>query len=159
MRFSVIAIAAAVVAVVSAQDPHPTLYPFKANGACVHKCLTDVGLDMDPKFTNDPTNEYFIKSLGYAHDRGTPKYTAYMTGTGMCIMKCPKVEQDLYNEQYEAKNDFYVKKKAELAAQPTPTPDDKATDKPAGGAGNGASSLAASGLVGAAALLGAVALF
>jgi len=44
-------------------------------------------------FTDDPANPNFIASLSLAHDRGTPKYTSYMTDTGMCFVnsKCPQV--------------------------------------------------------------------
>ncbi|KAI7825379.1 hypothetical protein BC939DRAFT_448686 [Gamsiella multidivaricata] len=88
MRFSAVAILAAVVAVANAQSD---AYPFKDNGACVAKCLLDAGLSMDPNFTDDPTNPNFLTSLGYAHDKGTPKYTAYMTKSGTCITGCPAV--------------------------------------------------------------------
>ncbi|KAG9324876.1 hypothetical protein KVV02_003283 [Mortierella alpina] len=172
MRFSIVAVLAATVAVASAQSnstsaiatatgstpvasgsatsgaPAPTTsaapvdpyYPFQPNGPCVHKCLTDAGKSMYSDFTTDPHNPNFIKSLGYAHDRGTPKYTAFHTTSGMCIAGCPKSEQDHYSAQNDAKTVWYAEHK---------------NDQPK----SAASSVAASGVVAAAALLSAVALF
>ncbi|KAF9575470.1 hypothetical protein EC968_003075 [Mortierella alpina] len=170
MRFSIVAVIAATVAVASAQSnstvpatasrtpvasgsatsgaPAPTAsgapvdpyYPFQPNGACVHKCLVDAGKSMYADFTTDPHNPNFITSLGYAHDRGTPKYTAFHTTSGMCIAGCPKSEQDLYSAQNDGKTVWYAEHK---------------NDKPK----SAASSVAVSGAVAAAALLSAAALF
>ncbi|KAG0016604.1 hypothetical protein BGZ81_011137 [Podila clonocystis] len=145
MRFSVVAIVAAVVAIASAQELNP-LYPFKPDGSCIQKCLTDSGNKMLPgKFTTDPANPNFLESLGLAHDRGTPKYTAYMTETGMCIATsgCSQAEQDLYRSQYEAKMTWYTDAKAKAAT--------------AKSAASG--SAAVSGFMGAAAVAAAAALF
>ncbi|CAO3574279.1 unnamed protein product [Mortierella alpina] len=172
MRFSIVAVLAATVAVASAQSnntasatasapvasgsasssaPAPTsssapvdpYYPFQPNGPCVHKCLTDTGKGMFSGFTTDPHDPNFITSLGYAHDRGTPKYTAFHTQSGMCIAGCPKSEQDHYSAQNDGKTVWYAEHK---------------NDKPKG-TGNAAGSVVASGVVTAAALLSAVALF
>ncbi|KAF8977577.1 hypothetical protein BGZ46_007268 [Entomortierella lignicola] len=170
MRFSVIALVATVAAVANAQTDY---YPFQPNGACVKSCLLTVGKDMDPKFTDEPTDPYFISSLYYAHERGTPKYIAYMTKTGPCIAKCPQAEQDLYNKDYPPKNDWYLAHKnggaatSSGAASPSATSSGAVTNGTATtsasakstNAGSGAGSLAASGLVGAVALLSAAALF
>ncbi|KAG0230394.1 hypothetical protein B0O80DRAFT_495785 [Mortierella sp. GBAus27b] len=112
MRFSVVALVAAVAAVANAQSD---AYPFKPNGPCVAECLLSVGKKMDPNFTDDPTSPNFISSLSYAHDRGTPKYTTYMSETGQCIMKCPAAEQELYKEDYEAKATWYTNNKNKVA--------------------------------------------
>ncbi|KAG0360538.1 hypothetical protein BG005_010455 [Podila minutissima] len=147
MRFSVVAIVAAAVAVASAQELNP-LYPFKPNGACVQKCLDDAGNKMLPgKWTSDPSQPGFLESLGFAHDRGTPKYSSYMSETGTCIATkgCPPPEQELYKSQYEAKMAWYLDAKAKAAA---------AAAKSAA-----AGSAAVSGFMGAAALVAAVALF
>ncbi|KAG0316508.1 hypothetical protein BG000_004839 [Podila horticola] len=153
MRFSVVAIAAAVVAIASAQELNP-LYPFKPNGPCVAKCLLDGGNKVLPgQFTEDPANPNFMASLAIAHERGTPKYTAYMTDTGPCKGKCSPEEQALYSSQYEAKNVWYANKKAELAGNGT------TTSAPAPTATGAASTLKMSGLVGAAAVMSAVILF
>ncbi|KAF9318305.1 hypothetical protein BG003_011537 [Podila horticola] len=153
MRFSVVTIVATVVAVASAQELNP-LYPFKPNGACVDKCLVDVGNKMLPgQFTEDPANPNFMASLALAHERGTPKYTAYMTETGPCIGKCSAEEQALYNSQYQAKNAWYASKKAELAGNGT------TTSAPAPTATGAASTLKMSGLVGAAAVISAAIFF
>ncbi|KAF9334074.1 hypothetical protein BG006_002738 [Podila minutissima] len=158
MHFSVIAIVAAVAAVASAQEVNP-LYPFKPNGACVNKCLVDVGNKMLPgQFTQDPTNPNFMASLALGHDRGTPKYSMYMGETGPCYAKCPVEEQDLYKSQFQAKAAWYMSKKAELAGNGTTT-----TTTTAGGPApttpGAASTLKMSGLVGAAAVMSAVILF
>ncbi|KAF9322815.1 hypothetical protein BG006_002036 [Podila minutissima] len=145
MRFSVVAIVAAVVAVASAQELNP-LYPFKPNGGCIQKCLDDAGNNMLPgKWTSDPSQPGFLESLGFAHDRGTPKYSSYMSATGLCIAtkECPKPEQDLYRAQYEAKLAWYLDAKAKAAAVKNAA----------------AGSAAVSGFMGAAALVAAAALF
>ncbi|KAG0076993.1 hypothetical protein BGZ93_004129 [Podila epicladia] len=158
MRFSVVAIVATVVAVVSAQELNP-LYPFKPNGACVNQCLLDTGNKMLPgQFTQDPSNPNFMASLALAHDRGTPKYSAYMGETGPCIAKCPTEEQNLYTSQYTAKTAWYASKKAELAGNGTTTATTTAS-APGPTATGAASTLKMSGLVGAAAVMSAVILF
>ncbi|KAF9960165.1 hypothetical protein BGZ65_012688 [Modicella reniformis] len=141
MRFSVFALVASIAAVANAQSD---AYPFKPNGACVASCLLTVGKKMYPDFTDDPTNNNFLTSLSYAHDRGTPKYMSYMSDTGPCIGKCPLEEQNLYKEQYDAKNTWYLSHKdgANTTASGAP-----------------ASSGLASGFVGTVALLSAAALF
>ncbi|KAG0084205.1 hypothetical protein BGZ93_007313 [Podila epicladia] len=145
MRFSVVAIVAAIVAVASAQELNP-LYPFKPNGPCVQKCLDDAGSKLLPgKWTSDPSQPGFLESLGFAHDRGTPKYTSYMSETGMCIATkgCPMTEQDLYRSQYESKLAWYLDAKAKAAAAKSAA----------------AGSASVSGFMGAAALVAAAALF
>ncbi|GJJ77129.1 hypothetical protein EMPS_09488 [Entomortierella parvispora] len=157
MRFSTIAIVASIVAAASAVD-----YPFKPNGACVQTCLDSVGKDMNPNFTSDPNSPYFMESLSYAHDRGTPKYITYMTKTGMCISKCPQDQLDLYNAQYQAKADWYAANKnggtaaSGSATAPAPSTTSGTTPKPTGAASGVSASL---GLVGAAAVGAAVLLF
>jgi len=56
----------------------------------------------------DPNSPYFIESLGFPHNRGTPAYTNFMAKTGLCNSRCPAEEQALYNQQYQAKNDWFV---------------------------------------------------
>ncbi|KAG0252603.1 hypothetical protein BG011_006876 [Mortierella polycephala] len=149
MRFSAIAIISAVVAVASAQTEG---YPFTPNGECVAACLVKAGTGLFPNFSSDPNSPYFIESLSYAHDRGTPKYTAFMTASGMCIGGCPKEEQDHYLADNEAKSDWYAANKDTYQSgsgdSPAPTPESAAS-----------SAVVAKGLVGAAALMGAIALF
>ncbi|KAF9902180.1 hypothetical protein BX616_002017 [Lobosporangium transversale] len=140
MRFSIIAVLASVVAVTSALE-----YPFKPNGPCVSKCLMDIGKSMNPNYTDDPNSPYFLESLGYGHERGTPTYTTFMYKAGMCYQSCPKEELDLYQEQFQAKAEWYKKAKAEAEAK--------------GAAGDGANKpSAANGLVaGSSAFIGAAA--
>lgn len=114
---------------------------------------------MFPNWSMDPNSPYFMESLEFPHNRGTPAYTTFMGKTGMCNSKCPMDEQNLYKEQYQAKNDWYVAQKSASTATgsasvPTKTsaPDSKST--------NAASGVAAStGLIGAAAIGAAALLF
>ncbi|KAF9433917.1 hypothetical protein BGZ76_008814 [Entomortierella beljakovae] len=162
MRFSVIALVATVAAVANAQSD---LYPFAADGPCVTKCLLDVGVSMFPAFTDDPASPNFMESLSYAHSKGQPKYTAYMTKTGPCIGACPASEQEFYLKNYPAKQAWYDAKlnggtttagptgtATTSFSHPVPTGSDPS---PTSGAG----SLVASSLVGALTLISAAALF
>ncbi|KAK3806824.1 MAG: hypothetical protein J3Q66DRAFT_392877 [Benniella sp.] len=110
MHFSAVALVAAVALASSAQAVD---YPFKPNGPCVSKCLNDAGKSMYSKFTDDPNSPYFFESLSYAHERGTQKYTDYMTKSGMCLAtaNCPKSEIDIYQNQYAEKSAWYQKNK------------------------------------------------
>ncbi|KAF8935624.1 hypothetical protein BGZ52_008607, partial [Haplosporangium bisporale] len=128
----------------------------------------DVGNKMMPGvFTSDPANPNFLKSLGLAHDRGTPKYTAYMTDTGTCFLSsgCPMAEQNLYREQYIAKAKWYAEKldEAEKGVAPSGNPSTPTSSAGTPGASTvpnaAAGSAAVSGFVGAAAVLAAAALF
>ncbi|KAF9922277.1 hypothetical protein FBU30_007623 [Linnemannia zychae] len=156
MRFTVATVAAAFVAVASAQATNPA-YPFEPNGPCVDTCLTTVGKSMLPNFTNDPASPDFMASLALAHERGTPSYTKYMTDTGMCIMKCPQAELDLYQKQYNAKAAWYTERK-NGGATPSTTSGTGATPSPSKTPDSGAAANAASALVGVVAILGAAAL-
>ena len=123
-------------------------------------------------FTSDPNNPHFIESLGYAHDRGTPKYTTYMNNAGLCMVPCPKDQLDFYSSQYSAKTDWYKAHKNDATATTSPgapatgsanttSPGGPATTTTSGAVtqpSNAATAVSASGaLVGAAALAGAVA--
>ncbi|KAG0198193.1 hypothetical protein BGX28_008342 [Mortierella sp. GBA30] len=119
-------------------------FPFQPNGPCVENCLVTIGKKMYADYTTDPKSPNFLKSLSYETTRGTIDYMQFMKDAGMCMVACSAAEQDLYKKQFQAKVDWY---------QAAKTAADK--NKPA----SGARSLSASGLVGAAALLSAVALF
>jgi hypothetical protein len=112
---------------------------------------------MFDKFTSDPSSPDFMASLAFAHERGTPNYTKYMTDTGMCLMSCPMSEQNLYNEQYKGKAAWYAEKKASGTGDATASGSgaQPSTSNPAG---SGAVAKSASAVVGVAALLSAVAL-
>ncbi|KAF9362784.1 hypothetical protein BGX34_005511 [Mortierella sp. NVP85] len=120
MRFAIVALVAAVALVPSAQAVD---YPFKPNGPCVAKCLNDAGKSMFPNFTDNPNSPYFIESLSYAHERGTQKYTDYMTKSGMCLATsaCPQDETDLYQAQYAAKAAWYQENKSKPFTTTTTT--------------------------------------
>ncbi|KAG0275386.1 hypothetical protein BGZ95_008842 [Linnemannia exigua] len=164
MRFSVVALVAAVVAVASAQDaPLNPLYPFPAEGACVEACLVKIGKNMMPNFTRDPASPDFLASLAFAHERDTPAYKKYMGETGPCIAKCPAAEQGQYMKAYDAKAAWYY---AKTGKTPTASANPNAglpgaTGTGASGAkptGNGAVANSASALVGAVAVLSTLAL-
>ncbi|KAG0345559.1 hypothetical protein BG004_003583 [Podila humilis] len=142
MRFSIVAVIATVAAVASAQATNPA-YPFTEDGPCVKSCLLEAGKSLYPEYTDDPAAPNFLESMAYGHERGTPKYTAFMTKSGTCMSKCPKTEQDLYNSQFSAKANWFTEKKAAA----TPSSPSSANTK------------TVTGLVGSAALLCAVALF
>jgi hypothetical protein len=65
MRFSVVAIVAAIVAVASAQELNP-LYPFKPDGPCIQKCLTvsleNNSLSCKSPYNPQPTTQAWIHS-------------------------------------------------------------------------------------------------
>lgn len=111
---------------------------------------------MYEKFTSDPCNPEFMASLAFAHERGTPNYTKYMTDTGMCIMGCPATEQNLYNEQYKAKAAWYANAKAN-GTDTTPEAIAARATCSTRTTGSGAVAKSASAVVGVAAFLSAVA--
>ncbi|KAK3814949.1 MAG: hypothetical protein J3Q66DRAFT_343457 [Benniella sp.] len=78
---------------------------------------------MFPNFTDNPNSPYFIESLSYAHERGTQKYTDYMTKSGMCLATagCPAAETDLYQAQYAAKAAWYQENKSKPFTTTTTT--------------------------------------
>ncbi|KAG0333963.1 hypothetical protein BG004_000615 [Podila humilis] len=117
MRFSIVAIVASVVAVVAAQEaPLNPLYPFKPDGPCVKACNEEAGKSLFPEYTEDPASPKFLESMSYGHEKGTPKYTAYMGKAGMCMGKCPQEEQNLMRQQFNAKAAWYAEKKAAAEA-------------------------------------------
>ncbi len=65
------------------------------------------GKELFPNFTHDQSSPYFLQSLAYDHDRAHPKYRDMMMSAGMCMGACPKVEQDLYRAQFQAKTVWY----------------------------------------------------
>ncbi|KAG0380543.1 hypothetical protein BGX24_007398 [Mortierella sp. AD032] len=166
MRFSVVALVAAVVAVASAQELNP-LYPFPPNGECIDACLIKVGKDMMPNFTNDPASPDFLASLAFAHERDTPAYKKYMGTTGPCVGRCPADQQQAYLKGYEAKAAWYY---AKIGKTPTATGNPNAGQPGQPGAsatgsgavtkptGSGAVANSASALVGAVAILSTLAL-
>ncbi|KAF9968939.1 hypothetical protein BGZ73_009008, partial [Actinomortierella ambigua] len=94
-------------------------YPFKPEGPCVSACTNEAGKSMFPNYSEDPMSPYFIESLSYSYERGSPKTIEFMTKAGMCMGKCPKPELDLYSEQYNGKLAWY---NANKGTQPTVAP-------------------------------------
>ncbi|KAG0268105.1 hypothetical protein BGZ95_002622 [Linnemannia exigua] len=82
-------------------------YPFKPNGQCVSGCTNKVGKAMFPNYSEDPKSPYFIQSLAYTFESGSPNTGKFMTDAGICMSTCPKDEQDLYIGQYPAQKAWY----------------------------------------------------
>ncbi|KAF9163698.1 hypothetical protein DFQ26_002259 [Actinomortierella ambigua] len=124
----------------STAGPAPTgiidpSYPFLPNGPCVSACTNESGKSLFPNYSEDPKSPYFIESMSYGLDSGSPKTGQFMAKNGMCMTKCPKSEQDLYAQQYPARKAWYAKIKAAQGGNGTatatgtnPTP----TEKPSG---------------------------
>ncbi|KAG0249821.1 hypothetical protein DFQ27_009767 [Actinomortierella ambigua] len=124
----------------STAGPAPTgiidpSYPFLPNGPCVSACTNESGKSLFPNYSEDPKSPYFIESMSYGLDSGSPKTAQFMGKNGMCMVKCPKSEQDLYTQQYPARKAWYAKIKAAQGGNGTatatganPTP----TEKPSG---------------------------
>ncbi|KAG0260905.1 hypothetical protein DFQ27_003271, partial [Actinomortierella ambigua] len=58
----------------------------------------------------DDVNEngpFFLESLSYNYERGTPKAITFMNKAGPCFATCPMPEQDLYRAQYPQKLAWY----------------------------------------------------
>ncbi|KAG0352888.1 hypothetical protein BGX24_007426, partial [Mortierella sp. AD032] len=142
------------------------VYPFEPNGPCVAGCTNKIGKAMFPNYSEDPKSPYFIQSLAYTFESGSPNTRQFMTETGMCfgIGPCPTVETDLYSKQYVDQKKWYDANKnagANATVTPTvPTPTDSnatPTGVPgAGNSGNGAVKFAASGLATLLAVISAV---
>ncbi|KAK3837200.1 MAG: hypothetical protein JOS17DRAFT_669599, partial [Linnemannia elongata] len=82
-------------------------YPFKPNGQCVAGCTNKVGKSMFPNYSEDPKSPYFIQSLAYTFESGSPNTVKFMTDAGMCMGPCPIEELNLYRQQYDAQKAWY----------------------------------------------------
>ncbi|KAF9298933.1 hypothetical protein BGZ88_003439, partial [Linnemannia elongata] len=82
-------------------------YPFKPNGQCVAGCTNRVGKTMFPNYSEDPKSPYFIQSLAYTFESGSPNTVKFMTDAGMCMGPCPIEELNLYRQQYDAQKAWY----------------------------------------------------
>ncbi|KAG0010799.1 hypothetical protein BGZ80_001177 [Entomortierella chlamydospora] len=105
MRVSAAVIAASLAAIVNAQSAY---FPFAPEGACVAGCTNSVGKTFFENYTDlDEYSPYFIESLSYTFERGSPKTTSFMTKAGMCMGMCPQEELDLYTANYPTKLEWY----------------------------------------------------
>ncbi|KAF9586069.1 hypothetical protein BGW38_009984 [Lunasporangiospora selenospora] len=145
MRFSVAILLVAALASVNAQKAE---YSFKPNGDCVQGCLNKVGKGEFSNWSLDPASPYFIESLSYENDKGTPKYSKFMMNAGMCMTSCSKEEQDIYRAQFQVKNDWYMANKDTYGKNGNGTTTQNSS----------ASKSVVSGLVGAAVALSAIVL-
>ncbi|KAG0360022.1 hypothetical protein BG005_011715, partial [Podila minutissima] len=82
-------------------------YPFKPNGPCVSGCTNKVGKSMFPNYSEDPKSPYFIQSLAYTFESGSPNTGKFMMEAGMCMTACSLAEQQLYRDQYPAQKAWY----------------------------------------------------
>ncbi|KAF9094439.1 hypothetical protein BGX27_001461, partial [Mortierella sp. AM989] len=119
MRVSTAAIAASLVAIVNAQTAY---FPFTPEGACVAECTNSVGKTLFSNYTDlDEYSPYFIESLSYTFERGSPKAINFMTKAGMCMGKCPMPELDLYSANYPIKLEWYnLNKDSPPPTRPSP---------------------------------------
>ncbi|KAF9430780.1 hypothetical protein BGZ94_004074 [Podila epigama] len=103
MRFATAIVAAAAAALANAQS-----WSFTPEGACVAACTHSVGLTFFPFYDDvDSTGPFFIQSLSYTFERGTPTTIDFMSQAGACMTPCPTVELDLYRAQYPGKLAWY----------------------------------------------------
>ncbi|KAG0203519.1 hypothetical protein BGX33_009057, partial [Mortierella sp. NVP41] len=119
MRLSAVAIVVSLAAVANAQSAY---FNFPPEGPCIRKCTDTLG---KARFANyddvDEYGAYFIESLSYTFDSGTPKTISFMMDTGICFSTpmCPSDELALYRSQYQAKKDWYI---AHKNTPPPPRP-------------------------------------
>ncbi|KAF9918821.1 hypothetical protein BX616_005435 [Lobosporangium transversale] len=105
MRFSVVAAIAALASIASAQSAY---FPFAPQGPCVSQCTNSVGKTFFANYNDiDEYNQYFIISLSYTFERGTPTTRDFMTKAGICMSSCPQNELDLYTADYSPKLEWY----------------------------------------------------
>ncbi|KAF9580043.1 hypothetical protein BGW38_003462 [Lunasporangiospora selenospora] len=110
MRFITAIVAAAVAAVASAQTPY---FPFSPEGACVAACTSTVGKTFFALYDDvDETGPFFLTSLAYTYERGSPTTIQFMTQAGTCMTPCPTAELDLYRAQYPLKLKWYQANKS-----------------------------------------------
>ncbi|KAG0233341.1 hypothetical protein BGW42_000457 [Actinomortierella wolfii] len=111
MHFTTIAAfaVAAFSAVVSAESAY---FPFPPEGDCVSNCTNTVGKTFFQNYNDrDEYGKYFIKSLSYTFERGTPTTIQFMTKAGMCMSSCPQPELDQYTASYPKKLVWYRENK------------------------------------------------
>ncbi|KAI9321486.1 hypothetical protein BX666DRAFT_985328 [Dichotomocladium elegans] len=99
MRFSLVSVLAVAgyASVAAAQNCNPS-YNFSSVSSCISECNKKAGLEQYADYTEDPNSPNFIKSLSYRCAKGTPAYTQFMTTSGICMMSCPKADQDAFTQ-------------------------------------------------------------
>ncbi|KAF9926835.1 hypothetical protein FBU30_003657 [Linnemannia zychae] len=112
MRFASAVVVAAMAAIASAQSAY---FPFAPEGPCVAACTDRVGKSMFPLYNDvDENGPFFLPSLAYTYERGTPTTIQFMTEAGQCMTPCPVPELDLYRAQYPNKLKWYQANKPVL---------------------------------------------
>ncbi|KAF9138347.1 hypothetical protein BG015_002406, partial [Linnemannia schmuckeri] len=117
MRFSAVAIAAALIAVANARSAY---FDFPPEGACVAACSDRIGKTRFPEYNDvDEYGPRFIESLSYTFESGTPNTIQFMMDVGSCMGPCPTEELNLYRQQFSAKKAWY---QANKLGTPPPRP-------------------------------------
>ncbi|KAF9430296.1 hypothetical protein BGZ76_000894 [Entomortierella beljakovae] len=117
MRVSAVALIATLAAIANAQSAY---FPFSPEGPCVSECTNTAGKSFFANYNDkDEYGPYFIESLSYTFERGTPKAIKFMTKAGMCMGACAQPELDLYTANYSPKLEWY---KLNKANPPPPRP-------------------------------------
>ncbi|KAF9903604.1 hypothetical protein EC991_003516 [Linnemannia zychae] len=134
------------------------VYPFEPNGPCVSGCTIKAGKALLPEYSEDPTSPYFIQSLGFSFESGSPNTQKFMIDAGTCMGACPQAELDLYLKQFPDQKAWYLANKNAVINGTTPSvPTPTGGPSPgAGNNGNGAVKFAASGLATLLAVISAV---
>ncbi|KAG0283489.1 hypothetical protein BGZ96_012107, partial [Linnemannia gamsii] len=115
MRFSAVAIAAALIAVANAKSDY---FPFPREGACVEACTDLHGKARFPEYNDvDEYGPRFIESLSYSYDSSSDKYGPFMNDVGGCISSCPGTQLMTYADLYPQKKKWYDDNK--LGTPPT----------------------------------------
>ncbi|KAG0019519.1 hypothetical protein BGZ81_009692, partial [Podila clonocystis] len=83
-------------------------WTFPPEGLCVAACTDSVGKTFFPLYDDvDSTGPFFLTSLAYTFERGTPTTIAFMTQAGTCMNSCPISEQNAYRASYPGKLKWY----------------------------------------------------
>ncbi|KAF9403021.1 hypothetical protein BGZ94_004743, partial [Podila epigama] len=119
MRLSAAVVAVTMAVAANAQSAY---FPFAPEGPCVAQCNDVVGKAAFPNYNDvDEYGPYFLQSLGYTFNRGSPATIQFMSDTGMCFgrSQCSKEELDAYAANYPTKLVWY---QANKDGTPPPRP-------------------------------------
>ncbi|KAG0200889.1 hypothetical protein BGX28_006164 [Mortierella sp. GBA30] len=110
MHFTTAIVAAAFAAIASAKSAY---FPFDAEGPCVAACTDSVGKTLFPLYNDvDENDPFFLASLAYTFERGTPTTIDFMIKAGTCMGSCPMTEQNAYRASYPLKLKWYQANKS-----------------------------------------------
>ncbi|KAG0316400.1 hypothetical protein BGZ97_006915, partial [Linnemannia gamsii] len=117
MRFSAVAIAAALIAVANAQSDY---FPFPREGSCIEACTDRVGKTRFPEYNDvDEYGARFIESLSYSYESGSENTRLFMNEVGQCMGSCPPAQLTPYAMMFPQKRTWY---NANKLGTPPPRP-------------------------------------